>query len=87
MNEWDSYLSLNSLPESIHALFSEEARSLLSELEHTRLSVDLIPAPDPRFAGHKIRDAVSQNPDWYRHLYRSHSYFRRDRSLRALEAI
>ncbi len=41
---------------------------MLRELEATRLRVVLIPAPDRRHSGHKIRVVEQRNPAWYREL-------------------
>lgn len=38
----------------------------LQELEENFPVVTLVPAPDPRFDGHKIRVVENQNPKWYR---------------------
>ena len=38
----------------------------LQELEENFLVVSLVPAPDPRFDGHKVRAVENRNPEWYR---------------------
>ena len=39
---------------------------MLHGVRHDRCEVILLPAPKPKFSGHKTRVAISQNPDWYR---------------------
>ena len=39
------------------------------------------------YPSHKIRVVEERNPAWYSKLYYQYSYFRRNRSLRALERI
>jgi hypothetical protein len=43
-------------------------RSMYEELRRTRLSVVVVPAPDPKHQGHKIRVVDEQNPWWYREI-------------------
>lgn len=47
----------------------EEIRMALwgvTQLRSERLSVILVPAPDERFSGHRIRAVEMRNPAWYR---------------------
>ena len=44
------------------------ASELLYELSISRLEVCLIPAPNPKHAGHMVRSVVNENPAWYRRL-------------------
>ena len=75
------------LPESIRGFYVEEADFLYQDLRANRLEVILVPAPEPKHCGHMIRAVANRNPDWYRELYSTHSHFRRDLSLRALDRI
>jgi hypothetical protein len=43
----------------------ELARIARAMLEEERNQIDLVPAPDPHFVGHKIRVVASRNPKWY----------------------
>lgn len=43
---------------------------MLWELQNNRLEVALVPAPEPKFEGHKIRVAISQNCDWFRWYFK-----------------
>lgn len=45
-----------------------KAAELLNELDYKRHEVVLIPAPEPRHSGHKIRVAQNSNPSWYSRL-------------------
>lgn len=85
--KWGVNRPINYLPDSIREIFIRHAGCLLKELESRRLEVLLIPAPDPKFEGHKIRVAENSNPDWYQELYHSYRHFRRDRSKKALSRI
>ena len=80
-------MPINELSFKSRKMYTEEAKSLLDELENNRLTVILIPAPSPQHTSHMIRYIENQNPDWYKNLYHSHSGFRRDLSLRALDRI
>ncbi len=80
-------LPLKILPEEVCEIFTLQAEFLLNELKQNRLEVVLIPAPEPRFEGHKIRIVNSSNPTWYSELFHLHQYFRRDRSEAALRRI
>lgn len=46
------------------------ADCLIQMLDDYWLQVVLVPAPDPHFSGHKIRQVNNCNPRWYRDLYR-----------------
>lgn len=52
------------LPESAQSTAAE----LLAELSEHCLTVELAPAPAPRFAGQMVRQVVAVNPPWYRRL-------------------
>lgn len=84
---WNTDLPINQLPDNIRFCYAEEAEFLHYDLRSNKLEVILIPAPEPKHLGHMIRIVENQNPDWYRDLYWSTSYFRRDRSLAALDRI
>lgn len=62
------------------------AELLLDELEQNRLTVILVPAPQPRHESHFIRVASERNPWWFRSL-NTHQEVRRDRTLAALTRI
>lgn len=84
---WDFDTSIDRLPKQISKLFSKCADDLYNELKCNKTRVVLIPAPEPRFDGHKIRMVENYNPDWYSNLYYAYQHFRRDRSLRSLDRI
>ena len=84
---WGSNKPIAELPERVRYLFVEEAELLLQELRLNRLCVELIPAPDPRYCGHKIRAVVNRNPAWYREIYHTTPHFRRDLSLSSLRRL
>jgi len=85
---WDEYQPIRLLPEAITNLFSAEAGFLYQDLSANKLRIILIPAPDPRHVGHKVRAVEVPNPEWYSKLYHAYPpHFRRDRSLRALERL
>lgn len=85
--DWSTEQPINELPNGIKEIFRDEAKFLYHNLLTNQLKVILIPAPDPHFPSHKIRVAVSHNPEWYSELYRQYNYFRRDRSEKALKRI
>ena len=55
------------------------AARALCDLETQRNRIELVPAPDPHFAGHKVRIQAEQNPRWYREF--GLSYWRSKRSF------
>ena len=46
----------------------------LEQLQRQRRHIALLPAPDPRFVGHKIRVTESRTPDWYQVLWRRRNH-------------
>ncbi|MBU4456776.1 MAG: hypothetical protein KKA65_04705, partial [Nanoarchaeota archaeon] len=84
---WNSDIPIKELPRNIRTFFLKEANYLFKDLKNNKLVVILVNAPEPKHCGHKIRVVDCQNPCWYSELYHSIDYFRRDRSLRALERI
>lgn len=44
------------------------ARRLRAELDAHRLTVALVPAPNPKHPGHRVRQVIDRNPVWYRAL-------------------
>jgi len=48
-----------------HLEQQELARTLLDDLRTHKHSIGLVPAPDPKHAGHKIRVVTERNPEWY----------------------
>lgn len=84
---WCIEKAVSELPDKLAEEFREEAKGLLKELEENRLTVVLIPAPEPKHISHMIRAVENNNPHWYRELYHSHWNFRRDRSIKALKRL
>ena len=85
--KWNPKQPIIFLPEGIRGYYVQEANFLINDLQEHKLKIVLAEAPEPKFEGHKIRVVESRNPEWYSKLYHSYDYFRRDRSLRALERI
>jgi hypothetical protein len=56
----------------------QAAAIALEELETQRNRIELVPAPDERFTGQKIRVQVEANPSWYRKF--GQAYWRSRRS-------
>lgn len=46
----------------------QRAAEMLNDLSYQTHSVVLIPAPDPKHSGHKIRAVENSNPAWYSEL-------------------
>jgi len=84
---WDPHYPIVQLPKKIRKFYTQEADYLYSDLLNNKLTIVLIPAPDPRHDCHMVRAVESENPGWYQGLYSSYNYFRRDRSLMALNRI
>ena len=84
---WSVEKSVGELPEIIAKEFRSEAKGLLRELEENKLSIGLIPAPEPKHSSHMIRVVLQNNPYWYRNLYDDYWHFRRDRSIKALKRL
>src|SRR3989338_11592644 len=84
---WIPSQPVRQLSQDISELFLEEAGDMLKELKDNRLEVVLIPAPSPRFEGHKVRAVQNRNPEWYSRLYNSHSSFRRELCINAMKRI
>ena len=53
---------------------------MLAELNEGSCRYTLIPAPEPRHIGHKIRVRENANPGWYRDLCRGYPDTRRTRT-------
>ena len=80
-------------PERLLAVLEEMEK----ELVESGLEVILVPAPDPRHCGHKIRASSTQNPDWYKSICDRFpqkrdrklrgTYVKRDRVLKALRDL
>lgn len=85
--EWNPDLPINTFPEEISFIFSEEARYLINDLRINKLKVELIPALEKKFPDHKIRTVVNSNPEWYRTLFHTYTHFKRKRCMAALERI
>lgn len=64
-----------------------EARDMLQELKSNRLKVVLLPAPDPQFEGHSIRQSIEWNVDWYRTIFERDESIKRQHSITALKRI
>lgn len=75
-----SFKPYQPLDESITGILE----GMLSDLKKNRLSVRLIPAPEPKFIGHMIRVRTGENPDWYSHIYHACSRPVRSRVERVL---
>lgn len=75
--EWDTTQPIRYLPENIRTFYIEQAKGFLRELETSRLEIELIPAPIQKFHGHKIRQVVSENPEWYKEIYHQYSLKRK----------
>lgn len=60
---------------------------MAEELRASFHVVTLVPAPSPRFHGHRIRQAVAFLPDWYRSLMRARPSARHDRRRHFQTAI
>lgn len=74
----------------IDEVIALDAKDLLADLRDNPMLVVLLPAPDPRHAGHMIRAVISRPPDWYmEHFYdrRGRKTFKRHRFIRALERV
>jgi hypothetical protein len=77
----------------------EMAKAMVSELEGSRLTVELAPAREPKHGGHMVRVVSERNPSWYRRLCRAYvsgrrrarrkhdTLIKRRHTLRALEDI
>ena len=64
------------------------AAERLAELAASALTVVLVPAPEPRHAGHCIRVVCDRNPAWYRSLFASRRYgVKRGRVIRSLQRV
>jgi len=75
--EWDTTQPTKYLPENIRNFYIKQAKGLLYELERNTLRVNLTPAPIQKFHGHKIRQVVSENPEWYKEIYYQYSLKRK----------
>lgn len=81
----------------LHSTTEQQELAMLgydSLLTH-RIEVVLIPAPQPKHRGHKIRVAVSHNPPWYSRLAQARGMSKRmhqggtlrKRTLKALQRM
>lgn len=68
---WQVTQPISELPDLVGRDFSEHADFLISDLYSHRLTIKLVPAPDPHHRNHKIRVNTSKNPAWYSSLYNS----------------
>jgi hypothetical protein len=82
---WETDLPVNELPDDLQQMYVVYAKFLLGDILSRTPPVMLLPAPEPKFSGHKVR--YSQNPDWYRRLYNTTSHWKRQRALAALVRI
>ena len=71
----------------ISELFADEARYLHHQLDIRRLTVVLVPAPEPQHRGHMIRAVTEQNPIWYRQMWEEYGRVRRYLSMPSLERL
>ncbi len=82
----DPRLPVSTYPPDVREKAVFLASDMLSEMIRDRLSVVLIPAPDPKFVNHNIRACEGSNPEWYSYLWNKYSYaptgrYRKNRSL------
>ena len=63
---------LEGLPGNIQDAFRAAAKNFIFDLDVQRLFVVLTPAPEQKHIGHKVRTAISTNPEWWQSLYASH---------------
>lgn len=49
---------------------------VLEDMQEQRLQVVLIPAPEPQHPTHMVRNAITQNPEWYRELCKTYETHR-----------
>ena len=85
--KWNPCNPLELYPPEVQASFQREAQLLLGELQSNKLEVILIPAPEQRFSGHKIRVAVNHNPPWYSQIYQQVPHIKRERVERCLQRL
>lgn len=74
--DWDSGSALREYAPCVSERFQNVADEMRAELRNQYLDVTLVPAPDPKFTGHKIRVAVNSNPGWYRDLWHEYAKVR-----------
>lgn len=76
------------LPDYIQNSFQYMAHYLIGEMKQSKLEVILVPAPDQRHYGHKVRLAVNHNPRWWSEMYANHpTKLDRQRFMNALHRI
>jgi len=75
------------IDDEVRSLFRFHAKTLFEDLQSHCLEVILIPAPDPRFSGHKIRAVECQNPVWYSYLFEQYEELKRIQSLHSLQRL
>jgi hypothetical protein len=78
-------MPISELPKQLRNMYQGYAKFLLGDLVSNTPSVILVPAPDPRHSGHKVRKSL--NPKWYLGLYNNAPYCKRQRVLDALTRI
>lgn len=78
-----------SPPDFLQDVFAVEAGEMIRELEQSPMRVILVPAPEARFDGHKVRAVESRPPEWYMLAYErlGRKTFKRHRFVQALERI
>lgn len=76
-------------PLFLQDVYAVEAGDMIRELKQSPMRVILVPAPEARFDGHKVRAVESRPPEWYMQAYSrlGRKTFKRHRFLRALERI
>ena len=62
-------------------------KMMLCDLKTFQNSVILIPAPEPKFVGHKIRVVADNNPDWYSKFYYENGRVSRKRVVENLKYL
>ena len=63
-----------------------EVGKMKQDLDINGLHVILVPAPEPRYSGHRIRVVHCRNPKWYREIY-GELEVKRDRIISSLNRI
>jgi hypothetical protein len=65
----------------------EMAGRALYDMETERNVIGLVPAPQPKFSGHKIRVQEQANPEWYRRFRLSYWRSRRSFQLKRWRVV
>ena len=71
------------MPVTLTTAEREACREMLTDLIWHHNEISLVPAPQPKHRGHKIRVQTESNSDWYRSLARDVGQKRRGRPWRA----